>query len=359
MRCVWQTLIRAQQSIGIERKGNPMKKSSEQKLTKFQKALQRLADEQDTPQLVDVNALASPTPADIEHFRAVWQTIAVARRRAIVAAMNEASELSVHSDFSDLLPLLLDDADEVVRAAAIEGLRENEKPSLGRRLLRMLEADKAELVRAAAARALGDFILRAELGKLNPDLSNKIMETLLARYNDVNEDEEVRRHALESVAYATDERVHGAIDRAYHDGDHDMRASALCAMGRTADKTWERIVLRELRSKDAAMRYEAANAAGELMLHDALPILGELVHDADWEVRESAVWALGQIGGKEARHVLESVLASDDEALHEAAEDALAELEFTEGDVVFDLFEYTPDTPTNGRKSQADEEGGE
>jgi HEAT repeat protein len=333
-----------------------MKKSAEEKQTKFQKALRRLAEGQDTPQPVDVNALALPSQPDIEHFRDAWPSIAVERRRAIIAAMNEAAELSVHSDFSDLLPLLLDDADEVVRAAAIEGLWENEKPSLGRRLLRLLAEDKAEIVRAAAARGLGNFVLRAEMGKLHSPLPENLVEALLARYNDVGEDEEVRRHALESVAYATDERVHGAIDRAYHDGDHDMRASAVFAMGRTADKTWERIVLQELQSKDAAMRYEAANAAGELALHDALPMLGELVHDADLDVRQSAVWALGQIGGKEARHILATILESDDEALHEAAEDALTELEFTEGDVVFDLFEYTPDTPTNGHPVKGKDE---
>jgi HEAT repeat protein len=333
-----------------------MKKSADEKLTKFQKALQRLAGSQDTPPPADVNALSLPSSQDIEHFGAAWPNIAVERRRAILVAMNEASELSVHSDFSDLLPLLLDDADAIVRAAAIEGLWENEKPSLGRRLLRMLEEDKAELVRAAAARGLGDFVLRAELGKLHSPSSEKLVDALLARYNDVNEDEAVRCHALESVAYASDERVHGVIDRAYHDGDLDLRASAVLAMGRTADKTWERIVLHELQSKDATLRYEAANAAGELALHDALSILGELVHDADLDVRQAAVWALGQIGGKEARHILETVLESDDEALHELAEDALAELEFTTGDVVFDLFEYTPDTPTNGHKVEEEDE---
>ena len=45
-----------------------------------------------------------------------------------------------------------------------------------------------------------------------------------------------------------------------------MRQSALFAMGRTADSRWAKVVLSELESHEPAMRFEAAQAAGEMGL---------------------------------------------------------------------------------------------
>ena len=48
-----------------------------------------------------------------------------------------------------------------------------------------------------------------------------------------------------------------------------------------------------------------ARAAGELELRDAVRHLGNLLVHEDREVQEMAVWALGEIGGKDARRLLE------------------------------------------------------
>src|SRR5712692_3273778 len=313
---------------------------SADKASGFVRALRRLSASQETLLPADINALSGATREDVADFRAEWPRIAVERQRAIVQAMNEAAELSVHSEFTDLFIALLDDPDEFVRAGAIDGLWENEMPSVGRRLLKIVTADPSAVVRASAAEQLGDFLLRAETGNLSNPSSLAMTEALLTRFNDLHEDLDVRRRALESVAYASDERVHSAIAEAYDEGDQDLRASAVFAMGRSADTSWGDVVVRELRSADAAMRYEAAYAAGDLMVVEALPRLVELVDDEDREVRESAVWALGQIGGREARRTLEAILDGDDESLHEVAEDALAELEFAAGEAPFNLFDF-------------------
>ncbi|MEP7200867.1 MAG: HEAT repeat domain-containing protein [Chloroflexota bacterium] len=314
----------------------------------FVRALRRMAAATDTPTPTDINALSGATRENLAEWRAEWPHVPPHRQHAIVQAMVEAAELSVHSDFSDVFIALLDESDEVVRARAIDGLWENETPTLARRWLRFVMEDKSALVRASAADGLGHFLLRAELGRQANPSAQTITDALLTRFNDPNEDDEVRRHALESVAYASDERVSDVIREAYDEGDETMRASAVFAMGRNADSEWNDIVVDELSSRDAAMRYEAAYAAGELMAVEALPQLIELVEDADHQVRESAVWALGQIGGREARRVLESVLAGDDEALHEAAEDALAELEFAAGEEPFSMFDFDADVNGNG-----------
>lgn len=310
------------------------------KQSNFVRALRRLAESEGTLTPADINALSGATRNDLADFRSEWPRIAVERQRAIVTAMNEVAELSVHSDFTDLFLELLDAADEFVRAGAIDGLWENEVPSVAKRFVRMLMEDRSPIVRASAAEGLGHFLLRAEMGRMANPSSATMTEALLSRFNDLAEDFEVRRRALESVAYSSDERVHTAIGDAYEDDDREMRASAVFAMGRSADQSWDDIVVRELSSRDPAMRYEAATAAGELMIAEALPQLMDLVSDEDREVRESAVWALGQIGGSEARRVLEMVLEGDDESLHEAAEDALTELEFMAGETPFNMFDF-------------------
>ena len=49
--------------------------------------------------------------------------------------------------------------------------------------------------------------------------------------------------------------------------------------------------------------------------------------ERDVELRDAAIWALGQIGGQQARRTLRALTKSDDESLREAARESLAELE--------------------------------
>jgi HEAT repeat protein len=70
-----------------------------------------------------------------------------------------------------------------------------------------------------------------------------------------------------------------------------------------------------------------------LQLSEAIPELEGLADDADREVQEAALWALGQIGGDRARQILERYCRTRDEATRTAAEAALEELEFLHGDL--------------------------
>lgn len=326
-----------------------MSSTSPTKISRFVRTLRQLAGSSGEVSAAEINKLSGASSQDIADFRAEWPRITVERQRAIVNAMTEAAELSVHLDFTDLFIALLDDSDEYVRAGAVDGLWENELPKTARRLLRMLTEDPSVLVRSAAAEGLGHFLLRAEEGRLANPSAAAMTDALLARFRDPREDIDVRRHSLESVSFSSDERVRDAIGEAYDDDDQVMRVSAVFAMGRSDDQAWSETVLGELASQDPAMRYEAAYAAGELMLVDALPQLFEMVEtDADGEVRQSAIWALGQIGGNEARRVLEAVLEGGDESLQEAAEDALAELDFGEGIMPFNIFDFDADDASSG-----------
>jgi HEAT repeat protein len=107
-----------------------------------------------------------------------------------------------------------------------------------------------------------------------------------------------------------------------------MQASALFAMGRSADPYWRKILLQELDNPNPELRFEAARACGELEVSAAVPHLARIVaDDPDQEVREAAVWALGHIGGQQARDILEACVQGDDEALSEAAAEALEEID--------------------------------
>jgi HEAT repeat protein len=160
-----------------------------------------------------------------------------------------------------------------------------------------------------------------------------LLQALKAR----DEHTEVRRRALESLAYVCNETVVASIREAYASSSEKFRISAVFAMGRSADTCWAQEVQQELFSTNPEMRYEAARACGELQLSEAVGMLEELTEDTDAEVQETAIWALGQVGGDRAREILEHYCHIGDEALRSAAEAALDEFEFLHGDLE-DLF---------------------
>jgi HEAT repeat protein len=136
---------------------------------------------------------------------------------------------------------------------------------------------------------------------------------------------------VEAIAYCGADGVREIIETAYYDEDEQMRTSAVFAMGRSADPSfWSDLVISELQSSRPEMRYEAATASGELELADATPFLANLTKDPDREVQGAAIWALGQIGGDEARRILHLCYEQQeaDEFLRQAVEGALEHLEF-------------------------------
>jgi HEAT repeat protein len=199
-------------------------------------------------------------------------------------------------------------------------------------LVSLLE-DEAVSVRAAAATSLGRFVLLGELGKIRPAPFGQAYEALLAICQDSEEHMEPHRRALESLSYVGSEDVVRLIHQAYDTPEEKMQVSAVFSMGRSADTRWAEYVKQELFSPNPELRFEAARACGELQLPDTVSQLDELTEDADPEVQEAALWALGQIGGDKAREILERFCEAEGEATRAAAEAALDELEFMHGDL--------------------------
>lgn len=284
--------------------------------------------------------LSDLTRAEAELFRETWSLIEAKRRRWIIQSLVDIAEANFEVNFNSIFRLCLNDEDEIVRSRSIEGLWEDENLTLAGLLVRLLRDDPSESVRVAAATSLGRFVLLGELGKIEAAPAMMVEEALLGAIYDPHETLEVRRRAVESIAYSGQAQVRDIIEMAYCDDEEKMRISAVFAMGRSADPVWRETVTAELDDLNPEMRYEAARACGELEASVALAaLIGVIETDPDPEVQEMAIWALGRIGGKEARRVLEACCESEDEALRQAAEEALDELDFLGGHLDFPLFE--------------------
>ncbi len=278
-------------------------------------------------QLSDIGADAR------DEFWTAWQPIDGKRRHEIVTALVTLAEDNVDLDFRDVFSAILADPEAEVRVAAVDGLWEDERLSTLRQLLPMLANDPDDDVRAAAALAVGRFAYRASVDRLSARVSKDVREALLTSASNLDLPDDVRRRSIEGLGYYEGEDVRMIIGQAYTSGRQALKESALVAMGHSLDVRWLPVFAVELQSSEPALRYEAARASGELGTEatSLLPQLLPLAEGNDSEVAQAAIWALGQIGGDAARRVLRRLAESDDPTLQQAADEALAELQVDEG----------------------------
>lgn len=314
----------------------------------FIDALRRLRDDA-MPARSALTALSGANRAQLGAFAETWVRLPAERRREVSRRMVEIAEEDIHADFNILFRYLLDDEDAPVRANAIDGLWEDEDSALIAPFVGFLRSDPDALVRAAAADALGRFALLGEYNRVSSQNADLIHSALLATIRSANEPLDVRRRAIEALAYWGGEMMRDVIANAYVDDDEAMRASAIAAMGRSADNYWSRQVSAELESNEAPMRFNAARAAGELELKSTVKRLIELLNDPDREVQSAAIASLGQIGGNAARAALQEVIESDDAVLTPLAQEALDELEFLSGG---DLMMFEADADMDGDEDE-------
>lgn len=282
--------------------------------------------------LAELSNLNSEELAVLEQ---VWATIEPKRRRQIVSQLVRLAEDDFELNFDSIFKNCLKDQDVQVRSKAIEGLWENEEPSLINPLINLLEQDSSEKVQATAATALGKFVMLAEHKKLRSSRVSKACQALLAAISDKSKPIEVKRHALEAAAPINLPRVKRAILEAYQSNNPKLRGSSIYAMGKSCNPDWLPTLLKELGSTDAEIRYEAAGACGELGEEEAVPHLTVLINDPDTEVQLAAIQAMGKIGGTEAKNCLEECLDDPSEAIQQAAEQALNEIEMGEEPLSF------------------------
>lgn len=305
----------------------------------FRDALTHLqsGEQLDIPRLY---ALSAPTRDNMEVFDEVWPAIYTDRRQLVIQNLVDLAEANFRVDFRRIFRHVLDDPDGRVRSLAVNGLWEDESHDLIECYCDMLENDVSAEVRASAAQALGKYVLQAELDELGDESAERIRVVLRDVFYDVSEAINVRRRALESIAYHDHSDMREMIRSAYEATEHEMRVSAIFAMGRSIDPRWSDIVLMELDNPSPEIRFEAARACGELRLREAVPTLIELAYAIDRQIQEAAIWALGQAGGNRAKRVLSNIIRGDDPELAEAAEDAMGELLLMEGEIGLPLYDF-------------------
>jgi HEAT repeat protein len=293
----------------------------------FREKLQDLG-QGDAPGVKSLKFLSDLNSEDRATFREVWPSLSLDRRIRVIDALVSITEDNIDFNFRHVFLTALEDENHDVRRSAIEGLVEDNSSLVMGRLLGILRSDPDPDVREAAAISLGRFAYLSQCNKLNGQ-ADRLRSTLIDSANDKAEESDVRRRAVESLGYLHgDDQVTQLIADQYRQSGHNSE-SAVLAMGRSMDNQWSPIVLHELRSERPAMRYEAAHAAGEMGLEDALPQLAQMIDDNDTEVRLAVIWALGQIGGKPASDALRQVLQAGDPAMQEAAQEALQEIAFS------------------------------
>jgi HEAT repeat protein len=278
--------------------------------------------------------------SDLRKFEAAWSGLPIDVRRQLVQQLSEASESNIDLNYQALGFLALNDLDEVVRETAIDLLWYEESSEFMNRLVDMAQWDENQQVRARAISELGRFILLGEYEEIPESDAARLQDLMVQFWTTENEELDVRRRALESLSRSSHELVPEAIQEAYDTGDRLMQASALFAMGQSYDQRWSSVVTKEILHNDPAIRYEAARAAGELELSELVSQLGRLAIEDDREIKEVAIWSLGEIGGNHALRLL-SALAEDaeeaeDEPLLEAIEDAIASASMVGGMLQFD-----------------------
>ncbi len=171
-----------------------------------------------------------------------------------------------------------------------------------------------------------------------------VVEEHLLKAFEQDDDSLVQRRALESLGYSGRPEVPNLIEAAYAKDDDEWAASALYAMGRTADDRWAPLVMDRLKDPNTDLSREAARAAGELELEDAIPALAELLQDEDSELRLAAVWSLSQIGGQGVEEALEELLErTEDEDEIDLIEDALENLAFTHEMADMNILDFSPE----------------
>ena len=263
-----------------------------------------------------VYGLSEPPDDDCRALEAGWRQVSPASRLRVLRALIEASEAMFEVNYREVALFSLGDADGQVRAAAIELLWTDESVETLRRLMTLAADDPEATVRAAASKELGRFILLGEYGDIPEAVANEAQRLALRLYSDRNEALEIRRRALEALGNSSHPQVEALIRAAHADGNHDLKISAIFAMGRTCNKIWREILLEELESSDNEIVFEAVTACGQIQLGDSVRRVGELTLADDREVQLAAIWALGEIGGKQAFDILTNLdeMIEDEEA---------------------------------------------
>jgi HEAT repeat protein len=314
-------------------------------LIPFQKVLDVLLDESKEISRRYLSEFSDIPPASLQSLLETWPHISLDRKLLLLDRLNTRVNEDTLVSFDDVGRALLKDPDPQVRIRAMRLLVECDDFRLVPTYIDMLTKDSEVAVRAEAASMLGIFVQLGEFEDIPSETHHQTEDILLEVLNG-EDNPSVRRRALEALGFSSRDEVPVLIESSFKRQDPDWKASAIFAMGRSNDERWTDHVLRSIASENRRVRLAAVQAAGELGLKLARPLLLRLLEDEyDEAIAGAAIWSLSQIGGEDVRIYLHNLLENLDEDDDQVAflEEALDNLAFTEDMAIFDLLAMDAD----------------
>lgn len=308
--------------------------------TSFQSVLDALQDSKKDFPRAYLKYFSDMDPASLKAFLAVWPQLKADRRLLLLDGLLSLLDSDTLVAFEDVGRALMNDSDSQVRARAIRLLAEANDPKLVNVLIDILKNDTDLPPRIAAANLLGEFVLLGELEELPTDLHGEAEDALM-KVAGSEENATLRRASLEAASCSSRPEVETLIQTAFHRTETAWIASALTAMGRSNNDRWGEDVLSMLVNDNVAVRLAAVQAAGELALETARPVILNLLvagEEDDDDIIAAGIWSLSQIGGEDVRAFLVDMLErTEDDDIAAYIDDALENLDFTEGLEKFDF----------------------
>lgn len=175
---------------------------------------------------------------------------------------------------------------------------------------------ESELRRSHAANALGEFLKPSGIAPV----AKAALEDPSPR---------VRKAAVNALLRLNSEGPGHALGRALSDKDEGVRLAALKAAVSVNVFSGTEQLVTLFSDRSGAVRRRAAEAAGSMRLVDSVAGLLRLAnekHESDADVRNAAVWALGQIADPETKDALRSALDDSNSLVRGTAQIALRRL---------------------------------
>jgi HEAT repeat protein/beta-lactamase regulating signal transducer with metallopeptidase domain len=189
----------------------------------------------------------------------------------------------------------LDDANPVVRVAAVKSLGALGDPRAIAALAKAMREDADPRVREAAAYALGEIDDARAVAPLLEALKNEKASN-------------VREKIIHSLGEIDDPSAVAGISAAVKDPSAAVRREAVWALGEFEDPAAVPALLTMVRDDDVEVRRHTAEALGQLQNLAALDALTVLTKDADADVRVEAISALGHLEDQRALPALVAAL---------------------------------------------------
>ena len=140
-----------------------------------------------------------------------------------------------------------------------------------------------------------------------------------------HEDEEVRWEAAEALGEIGDERAVEPLIQALRDNNEVVRESAAGALGEIGDSRAVEPLIQALKDEDEDVRYRAAYALGKIGDSRAVEPLMQTLRDEDGDVQIEAAEALGKMGEKAVEPLIQ-ILKDENEDVRWGATLALGEI---------------------------------